>query len=148
MQSDISTCNLTGMETNHNTDTTWQLNKKPSEYNHYTYNGRPVKMTQIDDLYWELENICEERKLKLVGTTGGCEVVSPANQAFDWGIIEKFNCEVQSFTDHYLNIIAESDSGKYSPSRYAKNLRNAIKMLSSDDELFIDCTESNCDYCN
>ena len=136
---------LSDMETNQNTQSKFHT-RKPSEEVMWR-DGRRIYATQVDDLFWELENICEERNLKLVSTTGGCEVVSPANQVFDWDIITKFKCEVQSFTDHYLNIIAESDSGKYSAARYAKNLRNAIKMLKSNDELFTACSEKNCDYC-
>jgi hypothetical protein len=113
----------------------------------HTFNGRQVKATLVDDLVWELQTICEARGLHFVGTSEGCEVETTDDQVFSWDAVDKFKCELQSYTDHHLQVNGESDSGNYSPSRYMANLRRAIKMLSSTDDLFVPCSEINCDYC-
>lgn len=133
----ITSANLSDMETNQTPPTQRKmiggLNCKPA--------------TQIDDLQWELENICNARGLKIEPSSEGFEVQANSNQIFAFDVVEKFKCETQSFTEHILMINSETDAGNYSAPRLMKNLRNAIKMLKSDDELFTACTDKKCDYC-
>jgi hypothetical protein len=105
------------------------------------------KPTICGDLQDELKLLCESQNLTMETTVEGAEIMTADNQVFDWDVITKYKCETQSFTDHYLRINGENDAGNPSASRYAKNLRLAIKMLKSGDQLLKPCDTKNCDYC-
>ena len=78
----------------------------------------------------------------------GLEIQTTNNHIFNADVVGKFKCETQSFTDHILLVGSESDAGNYSASRFMKNLRNAIKLLQSDEVITVACDQHNCDYCN
>jgi hypothetical protein len=108
--------------------------------------GKVSAASQVDDLCWELEHLCESLNLSFT-RFDDVEIATTNNQTFNADVVEKFKCETQSFTEHILLCSSESDSGNYSAPRLMKNLRNAIKMLKSNEQLFITCTDDACDYC-
>jgi hypothetical protein len=126
-----------GMETNQ---------KPPSQQKRIGTLGKVSAASQVDDLCWELENLCKSLNLSFT-RFDDVEIATSNNQTFNADVVEKFKCETQSFTEHILLVSSETDSANYSAPRFMKNLRNAIKMLKSDNELFTACTETNCDYC-
>ena len=138
MQLDISTCNLTGMESN-------QI--PPSQRKQIGTLGKVSAASQVDDLHWELENLCASLNLT-VTRFDDVEIATINNQMFNADVVDKFKCETQSFTDHILLVSSESDAGNYSAPRLMKNLRNAIKLLQSGEAITVACDEHNCDYCN
>jgi hypothetical protein len=109
--------------------------------------GKVNPASLVDDLQWELQNLCAARNLIFNSTVEGCEIETTNNQVFNSALLDKFKCETQSFTEHYLFVNAESDAGNYSASRFMKNLRNAIKLLQSSELITVPCDEKNCDYC-
>lgn len=109
------------------------------------YNNKPA--TQVDDLCWELENLCALHNLRFT-CLGDVEIETINNQMFNADVVSKFKCEAQSFTDHILLVSSQSDSCNYSAARFMKNLRNAIKLLQSDEVITVVCDQHNCDYCN
>jgi hypothetical protein len=118
----------------------------PSQHKIIGTLGKYKPASQVDDLSWELENLCKSLNLSFTHLDE-VEITTTNNQTFNANVVEKFRCETQSFTEHILLVKSESDSGNYSPSRFMKNLRNAIKMLKSDNELLTVCDTKNCDYC-
>ncbi|CAB4149131.1 hypothetical protein UFOVP526_47 [uncultured Caudovirales phage] len=108
------------------------------------YNNKPA--TQVDDLCWELENLCTLLDLRFTNL-GDVEIQTANNCIFNADAIDKFKCETQSFTDHVLLVGSESDSGNYNAQRFMKNLRNAIRLLQSNETITVACNEHNCDYC-
>jgi len=109
------------------------------------FNNKPA--TQVDDLCWELENLCALLNLRFTNF-GDVEIQTTNNHIFNADVVGKFKCETQSFTDHILLVGSESDAGNYNASRFMKNLRNAIKLLQSDEVITVACDQHNCDYCN
>jgi hypothetical protein len=134
----ISTCDtVSGMETNQT---------PPSQQKRIGALGKVSSASQVDDLCWELEHLCESLNLSFT-RFDDVEIATTNNQIFNADVVEKFKCETQSFTEHILLISSESYSGNYSAQRLMKNLRNAIKMLKSTEQLFITCPDDGCDYC-
>lgn len=109
--------------------------------------GKVSASSQVDDLCWQLENLCASLNLRFT-RFDDVEIQTTNNQIFNADTVEKFKCETQSFTDHILLVSSESDAGNYSAPRLMKNLRNAIKMLQSGEVITVACDEPQCDYCN
>lgn len=109
--------------------------------------GKVSASSQVDDLCWQLENLCASLNLRFT-RFDDVEIQTTNNQIFNADAVEKFKCETQSFTDHILLVSSESDAGNYSAPRLMKNLRNAIKMLQSGEVITVACDEPQCDYCN
>ena len=109
--------------------------------------GKVSAASQVDDLHWELENLCASLNLT-VTRFDDVEIATINNQIFNADVVDKYNCETQSFTEHILLISSQSDAGNYSAPRLMKNLRNAIKLLQSGQVITVACDEHNCDYCN
>lgn len=109
--------------------------------------GKVSAASQVDDLCWQLENLCASLNLRFT-RFDDVEIQTTNNQMFNADAVEKFKCETQSFTDHILLVSSESDAGNYSAPRLMKNLRNAIKLLQSGEAITVDCCEHKCDYCN
>lgn len=134
----ISTCYHSGMETN-------QI--PPSQRKRIGALGKVSAASQVDDLCWQLENLCALLNLHFT-RFDDVEIHTINNQMFNADAVEKFKCETQSFTEHILLVSSESDAGNYSAPRLMKNLRNAIKLLQSGEAITVACDEHNCDYCN
>lgn len=138
LTSPISTCNIQGMETNQIPPSQRKLigglNCKPA--------------TQVDDLHWELTNLCNELGFKIEPSSEGFELATIGNLIFNADVVDQFKCETQSFTEHILLVSSETDAGNYSAPRFMKNLRNAIRLLKSGEAITVACDEHNCDYCN
>jgi hypothetical protein len=118
----------------------------PSQQKRIGALGKVSAASQVDDLCWELEHLCKSLNLSFT-RLDEVEITTTNNQTFNANVIDKFKCETQSFTEHILLVSSESNSGNYSAPRFMKNLRNAIKMLKSGDELLTVCDTKNCDYC-
>jgi hypothetical protein len=142
MDNFLTLCTHTGTVEVMETNTT-----PPSQDKIISTLGKYKPASQVDDLSWELENLCKSLNLSFTHLPDAVEIETTNTQIFSADAVEKFKLETQSFTEHILLVRSESDSGNYSPSRFMKNLRNAIKMLKSDNGLLTVCDTKNCDYC-
>jgi hypothetical protein len=107
-------------------------------------NAKPK--TQVDDLIWELENLCTARGL-VVENMYSFEVVVEGSQMFNDATLDKHGFCTFSWSPHRFEVEQNTDNGNYSAPRFMKNLRAAIKMLSSDMPLFSVEKCGGCDYC-
>ena len=121
--------------------------RKPSEGVWYTFGGKIVKKTLVDDLHWELERECKKLGFALSPSGSGFEIYAPFPLTFDDSLEARFGVEIGYCSSHYLTISDAANNGNYCPPRLIANFRKALKALRSGEQLLTECTTTDCDEC-
>ena len=135
------------MDITQNTDQDNYEEQRPSEGVWYTFGGKVVKKTLVDDLHWELSRECKKLGFALSPSTSGFEIHAPFPLTFDHSLEARFGVEIGYCSSHYLTIGDAANNGKYSPPRLISNLRKALEALRSGEQLLTACTDTDCDEC-
>ena len=135
------------MDQHTDTDQDSPLDRRPSEGVTYTFGGKIVKKTLVDDLLWELGRECKKLGFALTPTGSGYDIQAPFPLTFDDSLEARFGVEIGYCSSHYLTIVDQADNGNYSPPRLIANIRKALKALRSGEQLLTECTTTDCDEC-
>jgi hypothetical protein len=113
-----------------------------------------INKLNVSSLWSMLNEICNGMGLRLEDSYNGDEIHqadSNPKRLFVWETVNSFGLDftnTDASGEHSIRVLDSSNYDDYNTNTYKKNLRNAIRLLTSDKELFAeDCTGcENCEW--